>query len=41
MEMDPRYRVEFICPNCEKEFQITCPDIVERCICGAELNRFS
>jgi hypothetical protein len=41
VEMDPRYRVEFICPKCEKEFQITCPDNVERCTCGAELDRIS
>jgi predicted RNA-binding Zn-ribbon protein involved in translation (DUF1610 family) len=41
VEMDPRYRVEFICPNCGNEFQITCPDSVERCICGEKLERVS
>lgn len=41
VEMDPRYRVEYICPNCGTEYQITCPDGVERCICGTELDRVS
>ena len=41
LEMDPRYRVEFICPKCGIELQITCPEIVEHCICGTELDSSS
>ena len=37
MEMDPRYRVEFVCPDCKTEFQITCPERTELCTCGAVL----
>jgi hypothetical protein len=35
--MDLRYRVEFVCPDCEAEFQITCPANTELCTCGAVL----
>lgn len=36
-DMDQRYRIEYVCPDCKAEFQITCPESPELCQCGAVL----